>query len=129
MEGFKGFKFQNKHRIDKVISLVPSDSNSVLELGCGFGYICNRLNKNYSVNAIDFNISTLRHVICGKVLATCTVLPFKGNCFDTIIASELLEHLDGKDLFKTINEIERISRKYVLITVPYEENPWETFVK
>jgi ubiquinone/menaquinone biosynthesis C-methylase UbiE len=125
----KDLSFQQRHRINQVISLVPSDSNSILELGCGFGYICNRLTKNYNVIGIDFNISTLRHVTCGKVLASCEALPFNENYFDTIIVSELLEHLNDIGLFKTINEIKRVSKKHVLITVPYKENPWETYVK
>jgi len=125
---YKDLGFQQKHRIDQVISLVPSDSNPVLELGCGFGYICDRLTKK-NVIGVDYSISTLKHAKCEKVLATCDALPFRNNCFDTVIASELLEHLNDEELSRTINEIERVSRRYVLITVPYMENPWETFVK
>ncbi|WP_455277739.1 class I SAM-dependent methyltransferase [[Eubacterium] cellulosolvens] len=126
---FKDLSFQNRHRIEQVISLVPSDSNLILELGCGFGYVCNRLIKKYHIIGIDHSIRVLKHVTSGKVLASCETLPFKNNCFDTIIASELLEHLDDENLIKTIREIERLARKYVLISVPYKEEPWETFVK
>ena len=37
--------------------------------------------------------------------------------------------MNDEELSRTINEIERVSRRYILITVPYKENPWETFVK
>jgi ubiquinone/menaquinone biosynthesis C-methylase UbiE len=45
-------------------------------------------------------------------------LPYKNNSFDVILCTEVLEHLD--DPKDAINELFRVSRKYVLLSVPNE---------
>ena len=51
------------------------------------------------------------------------------SSFDMVFSSEMLEHLDNNTLFKVINEFKRISKKYVLITVPNGENPNKLAIK
>jgi len=46
-------------------------------------------------------------------------LKFKDKEFDTAIVSEVIEHLDNPD--KAMEELKRISKKYIIITVPYKE--------
>jgi len=48
------------------------------------------------------------------------VLPYADNFFDLTICSEVLEHLDEPE--KALLELKRVSKKYVLLSVPNE--PW-----
>lgn len=50
-------------------------------------------------------------------------IPFKGDFFDTVIMSEVLEHLPSDVLEKTILDVKRVLKKggRFLITVPYRE--------
>lgn len=43
-------------------------------------------------------------------------LPFKNASFDTIVALDILEHTNN--IYKAINELYRVGRKIVLITLP-----------
>jgi len=49
-------------------------------------------------------------------------LVYEDNSFDLVICTEVLEHLENPA--KALKEIERVSSKYVLLTVPNE--PWFT---
>jgi SAM-dependent methyltransferase len=45
-------------------------------------------------------------------------LPYKDNSFDLVICTEVLEHLD--DPQKALQEMVRVSKKYLLLSVPNE---------
>jgi len=51
-------------------------------------------------------------------LASLYNLPFRANYFDTVLCSEVLEHLDKPE--KALSELKRVSNKYCIICVPYE---------
>ena len=114
----------NKKRAKLTLINIPKEVKSILDLGSGDGLIFNVLNNNgYNLFAFDISISALQKIESKNVIqGTANQLPFASNTFDLISACEVLEHIPG-GLFKSVlNEIERVSRKYILITVPYREN-------
>lgn len=48
-------------------------------------------------------------------------LPFENNEFDAVSCLEVLEHLSDATYTNALNEISRVARRYILITVPYNE--------
>lgn len=50
-------------------------------------------------------------------------LTFKDKSFDNVLCMEVLEHT--KNPIKAINELKRVTKKRLIISVPYE--PWFTF--
>lgn len=46
-------------------------------------------------------------------------LPFAAESFDIVSACEVLEHLPFEFLTKILTELKRVSRRYVVISVPY----------
>jgi predicted SAM-dependent methyltransferase len=56
----------------------------------------------------------LNPVIIGNVLN----LPFKENSFDIIVCCEVLEHLDYENFYSSILEISRVSRAYIILSMP-----------
>lgn len=48
-------------------------------------------------------------------------IPFRDNQFDVVISIDMFEHLDSKIRRKALEEMIRISKKYVLISVPCGE--------
>jgi ubiquinone/menaquinone biosynthesis C-methylase UbiE len=99
---------------------------SVLDVGCGEGYITNHIKKhktNIKIEALDFSreilqIASIMHPEIRFSQGSIYRLPFKDNTFDLVVANEVLEHLEYPE--KAIEEIKRVSRKYCLITVPNE---------
>lgn len=93
---------------------------SVLDIGCGPGYLGMAAPGEYT--GIDISpkaIELARESSCGKFLvhdAEYSPLPFPDQGFDTVVASELLEHLLNHGLL--LEEMRRVARAYIVITVP-----------
>ncbi|PLX13404.1 MAG: hypothetical protein C0598_03685 [Marinilabiliales bacterium] len=124
------FKYEAlKPKVEKVISSIPDDVNSILDVGCGNGIITNVLGKNYDVTAVDRSEEALSFVETNKINSSADNIPLEDKSFDMVFSSELLEHLPDEVLVGTIEEIKRLSKKYIFITVPNAENPDKLLIK
>lgn len=103
------------------IDLIPIDVKSVLDIGCGNGIITNRINKPLTVG-IDFARTPLKNLKTHAIQCSINSLPIKKRKFDLVIVTEVLEHLEDIVYSKAISEIKSLDSKYILITVPYNEN-------
>lgn len=107
--------------------LLCGTPSSVLDAGCGEGFVVKYIKDrepSLDVTGIDKNSEALayaRQVL--KVEATFQTgdlydLPFSDTSFDTVICSEVLEHLEYPG--QAVEELKRVARHHVLITVPWE---------
>ena len=103
-----------------VISLIPEDADSVLDIGCGTGAISNELN-NPIVVGLDYSQTALRQYRQDCVHASADNIPFATHAFEIIVLSEVLEHLDDTAFKKCINDIIRLEPSIILIASPYIE--------
>jgi len=106
-------------RINLFLSKIPI-CNRVLELGCADGRIIDNVKADYKIG-IDFVIKPLKNVKAKVYVSNISDLPFDDNSFDVVISSEVLEHLDTKTFHKALKEMNRVSSKYIIISVPYRE--------
>lgn len=102
---------------------VPSDTHTILEVGSGDGLIIKALRKaGHDPVALDISQSALKYIQGSKLVqATGNQLPFPSNSFDLVLACELLEHLPISLYLDVLDEIARVTKRYVIITVPYRE--------
>lgn len=113
----------NKKLIDCVRKTNP---NTILDAGCGEGFTMNLLSEagiHASMTGIDFSDTAIS--IAQKISpnlnikkASIYLLPYRNASFDLIICSEVLEHLEDPDT--ALSEIIRVSKKYILVSVPNE---------
>ena len=90
---------------------------SVLDIGCGAGFLTNYLAKQgYRVSGIDLSTSSLqearRRDETGSVSyhsGNATSLPFADQSFDVVTAMDLLEHVEQPD--QVIREAARVLKK------------------
>jgi len=108
--------------IADILSLLPGDVRSVLDVGCGDGLITNCLPEHIDVTGLDINEESLKKVSRKKVTGRIESLPFPDSSFDLVMANDVLEHLYEDAFKKGLTELARVARKYVLITVPFMEN-------
>ncbi len=100
--------------------------DSVLDVGCGEGFTLNKLHQNRigeKLEGVDFQetaieIGTKLHPDLKLKQGNIYGLEYKDNSFDLVMATEVLEHL--KDPKKALSEIQRVSSRYVLLSVPNE---------
>lgn len=100
--------------------------SSILDAGCGEGFTLENLRagsigKTYE--GIDFlkTAIDLGHKIHPQITlkqASIYKLPYKDNSFDLVLSTEVLEHLEDPKI--ALKEIFRVSKKYVLLSVPNE---------
>lgn len=103
-------------------NIIPNDVDTIIDVGCGNGIITNELSNNWKVVGLDISEEAIKYVKCEAVIASGTSIPFQDKSFDLVLTSEMLEHLSDSDLSKTIEEISRIAKKYIIISVPNNEN-------
>jgi len=104
------------------VEWIPSDVESIVDIGCGNGVFTNRLSDISLVVGADRSWSALRHVQVHRCQADITHIPFRDSSFDMTIAMEVIEHLPFSVFAEALREVARVARRYVLITVPYKEN-------
>jgi len=112
-------------RAKKTVMLLPAEIKSVLDVGCGAGIVSKELSKRFfRVISVDFAFNPLKQVRNAQILCAqgnaCS-LPFRDCAFDTVIATELIEHLSELERHQALKEIGRISQRFILMTVPYRE--------
>jgi SAM-dependent methyltransferase len=114
-------------RIQEIISVMPSDVHSVLDVGCGNGTFVNALLNTFSdklnrVAALDSANEALKYVTSQKIRGSITELPFANETFDLVSCLEVLEHLPHVDFNKGLLELQRVTRKYIMVTVPNDQD-------
>src|SRR6266576_596786 len=99
---------------------------SILDVGCGEGFTLSKLKeaglrkKLEGVEYLDTAIALGKkerpdiHIKKGTIYD----LPYKDNAFDLVLCTEVLEHLEEPE--KALKELIRVSKRYMLLTVPNE---------
>jgi ubiquinone/menaquinone biosynthesis C-methylase UbiE len=110
-------RFKDRHIIEL---LSPLPGKSVLDVGCGIGYLSGLLSDlGAEVVGIDIEFSALAYsskTVDGLfALALADKLPFKSSLFDIVILSDVIEHLVEPD--KTLVEIRRIGKPGALVVI------------
>jgi ubiquinone/menaquinone biosynthesis C-methylase UbiE len=112
-----------------LISKVPTDARSILDVGCGRAWVAeNFLKKNVQVYSLDISITNPIKAIKiypdknhFGIVADSFTLPFPNESFDCVIASEIIEHVIDPQKF--IQELIRVVKKNgsLVISTPYKE--------
>lgn len=113
---------QDQPRIEAIVKLWPRDAETFLDVGAGDGRITNLVERRsrFAV-AQDISAVGLGKVSAQSVQATSHCLPYRDASFDLVMCAEVIEHLPDDILERTVTEVGRVSRRYVLITTPFEE--------
>jgi SAM-dependent methyltransferase len=115
-------------RLTEILERIPTDIESILDVGCGNGHITNGMVDRFvptggkDVIGVDRSGAALVHVRCNKVAADVGAIPFREKQFDMVTAFEVLEHLPLGTYSAAIDQFKALSKKYIMITVPNEED-------
>lgn len=102
-------------RITKVASLIPPNS-TVLDVASGAGFIAEYLHKSIDYTRLDFSIKALALRPEKFIRANVLTYDFIPASYSTILAMEILEHLD--DPYTFIKKLALAATDQVIFTVP-----------
>jgi SAM-dependent methyltransferase len=126
----KGATAHDERRVrEYVISKVSKDVKSILDVGCGSGWVAKYfVPKGVQVHSLDISVVNPAKALKlypsdnhRGVVADSFRLPFTDCSFDCVIASEIIEHVVSPADF--IQELFRVVKKNgeLIITTPYKE--------
>lgn len=142
LKGNKHNLWWHRKRLNYILSfligiLKQPQITTFADIGCAEGYYIKRVisirNNLFCVGAdiAHTYIKRAKTIVknSNADFAVCIAenLPFKGNCFDIVLCTEVLEHVP--DYHKALNELCRITRKHLVISFPGHSHTYEVFSK
>jgi len=135
-QGYGGYKYDGRWRplakaIIKHYNL--NDRSKILEIGCAKGYLIKEfkdlLPKStiYGVDISEYAISNShKNIKKNLIIANANSLPFKKKYFDLILSINSLHNiLSLKEIKESFNEIRRVGKKNMFVSVGTYENKKE----
>jgi len=96
-------------------------SGPMLDVGCGMGDLLEkfprRMRRGIDISEEYLKIARKRRLNVTK--ASAEAIPFVANMFEVVVATDILEHVF--DLNRVARELVRVSRKFIIVRVPYME--------
>ncbi len=99
---------------------------NILEIGCGTGIDLRKFDNSFEIHGVDLNEHALelakKNIPKGKFYKeSITKLPFEDRSIDLVFTHKLLNYLDDNTLDEGVNEMFRITRKYIVNCELFEE--------
>lgn len=111
------------YQIKSVTKLHPE---SILEIGVGDKVFGSYIKNNTDITYTSIDIARdLEPDVVGSV----EHMPLADNSFDVVVCAEVLEHLPFEKLERSLQEIQRVTKKYAVISLPHFGPPVKFLLK
>lgn len=113
----------------KITTLINKKSKLILDVGCGNGWLSKMVqNDKNAIVSLDIALDNVKKSLLNEphpnhsgIVADVFHLPFKKNSFDSIVASEVIEHVyDPKKFIECLFQILKPDGE-LIITTPFDE--------
>ena len=113
----------NQKSIDRILSISNKKgmNQSILDVGCGEGYLLNKITKVYNLDNLhgaDF-VDFCENTNWSFTKTDITNLPYEDKYFDIVICTHTLEHV--VDLKKAVLELIRVCKKTLIVVIPKQK--------
>ena len=126
--GYGGFRYDPKYWTEVVKDISNyyelKSGDKILDVGCGKGFMLYdffKLNPQFDIYGIDISEYAVNNCIeslKGKLkVGNAVSLPYPDKYFDLVVSINTHHNLDGEDIIKTFNELQRVTKKnsYVVL--------------
>lgn len=103
--------FSYAHQIESLLAFHPK---RVLEVGVGTGIVSSTL-KTVSIDVVTMDI---KYDLQPDCVASVVSLPLQSEIFDVALCCQVLEHLPFNQFEQALNELARIAKLGVIISLP-----------
>lgn len=100
----------------QLAEIMRTKPSSVLEIGAGDRVVGSYLKNNTDISYTSVDIAD---DVDADVIAPVTKLPFPDKSFDVSCAFEVLEHLPFDQFQTALEELVRVARSHVLLSLPH----------
>jgi hypothetical protein len=127
---WEGLEPRARSRILGTAALMPHDITTVVDVGSGDGVLLHHLQgrSSHFLVAVERSWTALSSVRVAAVQASADALPLADRSVDLVSACEVIEHLPVGLFERSVRELERVAGRYVLVTVPNDEDLRRGFV-
>jgi ubiquinone/menaquinone biosynthesis C-methylase UbiE len=126
-----------QHRLDMVFRQLVKrrKGGKVLDIGFGTGYLLSKLARTgfepFGLDISGENVKRRQRELGKKIClkeGSITHIPFGDNFFDSVVALEIIEHLNNADLRKALKEVHRVlsTGGIFIVTTPNEQDLTKT---
>lgn len=107
---------------DRALRGMIEPGTSVLDVGASTGTGSVVLDEARA-DAVDIHLPSLRQAVTSgrrrrPVVADIRKLPYRTGSFDVVVALDVIEHLERPDGERLLGEMERLSRRFVVVLTP-----------
>lgn len=128
-------RFDLERRLDLILERVrPEGARNVLEVGCGLGYLSERLRRDRGLRPVSLDIagSLLRLArergrISAPVLGSALALPFPSASVDLVVSTECIEHTPEPRA--AVREMLRVMRPGATLVLTCPNAAWHWAVR
>lgn len=114
---------RNAARLRDTLALIPRDVHTAADAGAGDGQLAREVQRaGLRLISLDRSEEAIRYAPRPRARASIDRLPLASGSVDLVMACEVLEHLPPPVLAGALEEMARVSRRYVLVTVPNAED-------
>ncbi len=129
----KAYKFKTYCGIDRFSSywyqineVLDCNPKNILEVGIGDKVLSSYLKENTDIEYKNVDIA---EDLRPDIISSVDNLNVGSNSFDIVCAFEALEHLPFNKFKQSLLELKRVSKKYVIISLPHFGPPFKLNIK
>lgn len=110
-------------KIKEIRKVIPiKEETTLLDIGCGNGFFSYYFDKICDTTAVDYSETMINlNPVAKKYVMSAEDLKFSNDSFDIVFCNSLLHHVEN--INEVIDEMKRVSKKYIIISEPNALNP------
>jgi SAM-dependent methyltransferase len=127
VERFVNASAGDRQRMQETAAALPAGITTLLDAGCGFGHFLRIVRDTRGIAGTGVEITgekveyARRALAVDARVASIDALPFPAGAFDAVCALEVIEHLPFRQYDKSRDELARVARRWIMVSVPWRE--------